>query len=261
MAKRTGAGSMSAGGKRGGGRGSRVGGGRGQRAGGAGQIASAEPERMRGATGGGRRSSRQEDRGLLAGARDVALNIGETTAETARQFASTAKNAATSAAGRTQRTVSQAADKVRENPWPSLLIGAGVTWLAVDAIRGRSSESEGRGRKPREEESGPGLVRRTASTIADAGRGAGGYVRDAGEYVGEFVRERPLLAGAATLGIGMAVGLAMPSTSSEDSMMGNVRDNVVRRAKDAAKGTMDAVRDVADSVERMAGGGGRDRTR
>ena len=51
------------------------------------------------------------------------------------------------------------------------------------------------------------------------------------------------------------------STTGEDSLMGNMRDGVVRRAKDAARGTMDAVRDVADGVERMAGGGSRERTR
>jgi ElaB/YqjD/DUF883 family membrane-anchored ribosome-binding protein len=157
-------------------------------------------------------------------------------------------------ATRTQETMAQAVGKVREHPWPSLLIGAGVTWLAVDAIRGRSSESEGVRGSRRKVEEEPGLVSRTASTIAEAGRGAG-------EYVGDFVRERPLIAGAATLGIGMAVGMAIPSTSAEDSMMGHVRDNVVRRAKDVAKGTVEAVRDVADGVDRMAGGRERERTR
>jgi len=193
----------------------------------------------------------RQERGMLAGARDVMQTFGESTAETARQFASGAKSAATGVAKGTQAAVG----KVRENPWPSLLIGAGVTWLAVDAVRGREHD-HGKGRRGRRANhgSGPGIVRRTASSIADASRGAGGYV-------GDFVRDRPLLAGAATLGVGMAVGMAFPSTSTEDSLMGKTRDNVVRRAKDAAKGTMDAMRDVADGVERMAAGGGRERMR
>jgi len=249
MAKRSGAGSMAAGRKRGSGR--RAAGG-GQRTGAAIQLAGTGSERMLGAAG-KRGGSRRRNQGVLASARDVAQSFGKTTAKTARQVASSARNAATSVAGRTQESVSLAVGKVRENPWPSLLIGAGATWLAVDAIRGHS-KPEVRGKARRGEvDSGPGLVRRTASTIAGAGRGAG-------EYVGDFVRERPLLAGATTLGIGMAVGLAMPSTSSEDGVMGSVRDGVVRRAKDAAKGTMDAVRNVADGVERMASGG-RERTR
>jgi len=180
---------------------------------------------------------------MLAGARDAMHTFGGTTAETARQLASGAKSAATGVARGTQAAVG----KVRENPWPSLLIGAGVTWLAVDAVRGREHES-GSNRRGRRGNSGPGIVRRAASSIADASRGAGGYV-------GDLVRDRPLLAGAATLGVGMAVGMAMPSTSTEDTLLGKTRDNVVRRAKDVAKGTMDAMRDVADSVERVAGGG------
>jgi ElaB/YqjD/DUF883 family membrane-anchored ribosome-binding protein len=190
-------------------------------------------------------------RGVIAGARRFARAVGGTTAASARQFASTARDAASGLASRTQETVSGAVDKVRDNPWPSLLIGAGVTWLAVDAVRGRGPTGRRR-RKARDQ--GPGLVRRTASTIADASRGAG-------EYVGDFVRERPLLAGAATLGVGMAVGMAMPSTSAENRFMGNARDSVMRSARTAAKGTMSAVREVAEGVERLAAGGGRDRER
>lgn len=242
MAKRMG-GSNRAGGYRG--RKQRTGG---QRAG-APETPGRSSERMRGA--GPNSASERSRGGMLAGARSAVETLGESTAEGARRVASGAASAAKGVARGTQAAV----DKVRENPWPSLLIGAGVTWLAVDAIRGREPEEPKRGRgSRREEESGPGVVRRAASSIADASRGAG-------EAVGGFVRERPLLAGAATLGIGMAVGMAFPSTSAEDSAMGRTRDNVVRRAKDVAKGTMDAVKDVAESVERMAGGGERGRER
>lgn len=220
-----------------------------QRAMGTGQMPGGEAERMR-ASGAREKDLEESGRGILRGARDVMGTVGGATAGGARQLASGAKNAASGVARGTRATV----DKVRENPWPSLLIGAGVTWLAVDAIRGRSSDDENRRGRRQRQASGPGVMKRTASTIAGAGRGAG-------EYVGDFVRERPLLAGAATLGIGMAVGMAMPSTSAEDSLMGNVRDTVVRRTKDAARSTMDAVRDAADSVERIAGGGGRERMR
>jgi hypothetical protein len=59
----------------------------------------------------------------------------------------------------------------------------------------------------------------------------------------------------------MAVGMAMPSTSAENRFMGNARDSVMRSARTAAKGTMSAVREVAEGVERLAAGGGRDRER
>lgn len=204
-------------------------------------------ERMRGAGGRDEREGEPASEGMLAGAR----RFGARTGSQAKRWASGAKDAATSVASRTKEGASQAVDKVKEHPWPALLIGAGMTWLAVDAVRGRSS-GQGRRRSLRRssKDSGPGIWGRTASTIAGAGRGAG-------EYVGDFVRERPLLAGATTLGIGMAVGMAMPSTSAENSLMGGMRDTVVRRAKDAARSTMAGVREVADSVERIAGRSGR----
>jgi ElaB/YqjD/DUF883 family membrane-anchored ribosome-binding protein len=197
-----------------------------------------QDDRMRGAERG------ESEGGMMSGARGIAQSLGQSTARTARQFASTARDAATGVASRTQETVGQAVEKVRDNPWPALLIGAGVTWLAVGAIRGRSEDEPApharRGRRRRSDAAG--IVSRTASTLADAGRGAG-------EYVGDFVRERPILAGAATLGIGVAVGMAMPSTSAENAMLGDARDTVVRRAKDVARGTMDSVRGMADTIE------------
>ncbi len=70
------------------------------------------------------------------------------------------------------------------------------------------------------------------------------------------MRERPLLAGAATLGLGVAVGMAMPSSLTENEMFGETRDKIVSRAREAARGTLDKVRDVAESVERIGPFGG-----
>jgi ElaB/YqjD/DUF883 family membrane-anchored ribosome-binding protein len=197
-------------------------------------------------TGGGR--------GMLSGARNVAEKVGKTTMdaaqntmETARGWAAGAAGAAGSVASRAGETASQVAGKVRENPWPSLLIGAGATWLAIDAIRGRSEEESGsRGTRQRRGSSRQerGAVGQAMSKVADAGRAAGGSIE-------EFVRERPLLAGAATLGLGVAVGMAMPSSVTENEMFGETRDKLVGRARDAARGTIDKVRDVAESIERI----------
>ena len=82
-----------------------------------------------------------------------------------------------------------------------------------------------------------------ASTVADAGRG-----------VGRFVRSNPVLAGATTLGVGLAVGMALPATSAENTLLGNARDLVVERAKDAAQGTARNVRSVAKSMVGRSGG-------
>ena len=195
--------------------------------------------------------------GMMSGARGVAQKVGRTTMDAAqstmgvaREWAAGAADVAGSVANRAGETASQVAGKVRENPWPSILIGAGATWLAIDAIRGR--EEEGRSRRGgRRATSGSdrGAVGQAMAKVAGAGRAAGGSIED-------FVRERPLLAGAATLGLGVAVGMAMPSSLTENEMFGETRDKIVSRAREAARGTLDKVRDVAESVERIGPFGG-----
>jgi hypothetical protein len=49
----------------------------------------------------------------------------------------------------------------------------------------------------------------------------------------------------------MAVGMALPSSVAENEMLGAARDNVMRRAKGAARETMEKVRDVTDTIERI----------
>ncbi|MGE5362101.1 MAG: hypothetical protein ACM3NQ_24050 [Bacteroidales bacterium] len=189
-------------------------------------------------------------RGLLAEARDMAQRAGKTTMHTARGIASGARGAAVSVANRTQETASQVAEKVRDNRWPALLIGAGATWLAIDAARDRfgSDEPKGRGegrrRSSRRQERS--MASDAVSSIADAGR-------DLGERVGQFVRDNPVLAGATTLGLGMAVGMALPQTSAETAVLGDARQQAVRKVKEAAEGTLRNVRGVAESMQKLAG--------
>ena len=202
--------------------------------------------RRRGVQGGTRGlqggRGRSEEGGLVEGAKDIARNVGRST----RDAAQTTMDTARSVAGR-----------VRDNPWPSLLIGAGATWLAVDAFRGRSGESvvdyreaeRGRNAMGEAVETGRSAMNTAVSKVARAGRAAGGQIEG-------FVRENPFLAGAATLGIGMAVGMALPASVSENQVLGGVRDKVVRRAKEAAQDTMDKVRDVTETIERVSPFGG-----
>jgi ElaB/YqjD/DUF883 family membrane-anchored ribosome-binding protein len=213
-------------------------------------------ETMTGYSGG---ESQAGGGGMMAGARSMAAKVGRTTKDAAgstvgaaREWAAGAADVAGNVASRAGEMGSQVAGKVRENPWPTLLIGAGATWLAVDAIRGRGGEPErngGRRASGRRVASERGTVSRAVSKVASAGRAAGGQIE-------EFVRERPLLAGAATLGLGVAVGMAMPSSVTENEMFGNARDRIISRARDAARGTMNKVRDAAESVERIGPFGG-----
>ncbi len=57
---------------------------------------------------------------------------------TARRLTAGARSAAVGMARGTRGAATQVAEKVRENPWPALLIGAGATWMIFDATRAGS---------------------------------------------------------------------------------------------------------------------------
>ncbi len=174
-------------------------------------------------------------RRIIAEARDMAQSVGSTTL-----------HAAAGVANRTGETASAVAGQVWENKWPALLIGAGATWLVVDAVRGKSNGAQPERRRTNRRRS-PGFAKQAVSTVADAGRGVGGRVAG-------FVRENPVLAGATTLGVGLAVGMALPASAVEDTLVGDTRDAVVERAKDAARGTVRNVRHVAQSMTKLTAG-------
>jgi hypothetical protein len=44
-----------------------------------------------------------------------------------------------------------------------------------------------------------------------------------------------------------------PETEQEDELLGEARDAVVTRAKELARGTVEAVRGAADRVQQLAG--------
>lgn len=212
------------------------------------------------------RGGQEQEGGVWSGARDIAQNVGQSARGMARGVGETTRDAAQATFDTARGWAAGAADaagsvagKVRENPWPSLLIGAGATWIAIDALRGRTNEQvrdrasdRARGSRGGRRSSERGAVGQAVAKVAQAGRSAG-------EQIEEFVRDRPLLAGAATLGLGMAVGMALPSSIAENEVLGQARDTVVRRAKGAARETMEKVRDVTDTIEKMGPFGSRQR--
>jgi ElaB/YqjD/DUF883 family membrane-anchored ribosome-binding protein len=219
-----------------------------------------KPAGTRGGEGQRRRGSREQagvaGESLVASARD----LGENTVEMARDAAASAADLAADAVERGEESGRRVIGWVRENPWPSLLIGAGAAWLAIDAVRGRGDGMTDMERGRMElDEGGPGVVRRSMSSVADLSRRSISSVADAGrgagDQVGGFVRENPLWAGLAALGIGVAVGLALPSTMPENRLLGQARDKVVRKARQVADSASETVREVAKSAGRIAGGG------
>ena len=72
-----------------------------------------------------------------------------------------------------------------------------------------------------------------------------------------MVQENPLLVGAGALMLGVAFGLAVPETETENEWMGDARDTMVDRARemarDAANQVQEAAGNVADTAQKVAG--------
>jgi len=66
------------------------------------------------------------------------------------------------------------------------------------------------------------------------------------------LQENPLGLGAIALAVGVAVGLAAPSTDLENQMLGDARDNLVQKAQDTAQDTMQKVQQVAQRTAETA---------
>jgi hypothetical protein len=169
-------------------------------------------------------------------------------------------------------------DRIRENPIPAALAVASVAWIALKgngrsrsrtspAIYGSTADGEAYVRETvisedidegswSDEQPFSRGTRSTASGISDGMRGATARVRraTAGTRDGleRVARGNPLAAGAIAAAVGLTIGLALPETDRENELMGEARDTVVNRAKDAARGAAERVQDAATRVQDVA---------
>jgi ElaB/YqjD/DUF883 family membrane-anchored ribosome-binding protein len=206
--------------------------------------------------------------------------------------------------GTSNKVLTTAVEQLRENPIPIALIGLGVAWLAISQTRriGATAGGYAEGYYPTyegydEDEGLRAKVRARAEAakakLADtaekakaklsqaqtqAGDGvaqargkvseythlaqekAGEYGRVARARFDETLDHEPLVIGAIGLAVGAAIGAALPSTPVERRYIGPARS----KAADAAKASLDEVKDVAqraygqvkDELQRQTGPAG-----
>jgi ElaB/YqjD/DUF883 family membrane-anchored ribosome-binding protein len=77
-----------------------------------------------------------------------------------------------------------------------------------------------------------------------ARRASGGFQR--------MLRENPLAVGALGVGVGAAVGLAIPETAKEHEVMGEARDTLVEKAQEKAQDAQQRVQRVAEEAQGAA---------
>lgn len=185
-------------------------------------------------------------------------------------------------------------DIVRDNPLPAALIAAGISWMAWNSKRGKSSISETRSvegswedseksyrstsQRYRSSEYGqssgisqtgngddglPDKVRERAGTVVDnvgslaqrtteKTRSAAGAVADTAkaqtDKVADALQSNPLPLGLIAAALGVAAGLALPTTQKERELVGEKRDEIVDKAKGVVTEKKEQVKRVAERV-------------
>jgi len=92
------------------------------------------------------------------------------------------------------------------------------------------------------------LGHQVTDRASDLRRQAKSGVRRARVGFWQTMEENPLMVGAATLALGVIVGLALPSTDKEDELMGETRDNLLHEVKEAGQQALDKGKHVAEAV-------------
>jgi len=176
----------------------------------------------------------------------------------------------------------------KNNPLPFILIGVGAGILAYQGYTGKLSYTRERRRYlrgPREQdmtsqssmtgttgETLSGVKDTVSSTASNALNKVSGAVdtaySSAGEMVnkaydkagelgtaaqdmyGQYIEENPLAVGAVALGLGAAIGFALPSTRYEGQMLGEAREQFLEKAQDTASHLLDQTKQVVSEANR-----------
>jgi ElaB/YqjD/DUF883 family membrane-anchored ribosome-binding protein len=137
--------------------------------------------------------------------------------------------------------------RIRNNPIPATIAGVGITWLACAGLEresGYGSGDTGQGLTDRASE----MASRTREYASDTAESMRRMARRRQNQVQRVVNNNPVLVGAAALFLGAAFGLAVPETETENELMGEARENVVGRARDAARDAANEVQEAASTV-------------
>jgi hypothetical protein len=181
-------------------------------------------------------------------------SVKEATVGRVKQAARSVSESASNIAGSTRDSAVDVAESVRHNPWPALLIGAGAAWWLID--RSRQSAYERRTTVIDSEHhdgttgyyDARGVDPSTAYGYGDAYDTRSTNRRtlsNGASAIQRLLQRNPLAVGAVAATLGIAVGLAVPETRRENRLMGETRDTLAERAKDAAQGAVDKAKQVA----------------
>ena len=176
------------------------------------------------------------------------------------------------------------AGAVRRHPVPLGLIGAGIAWWIYESSSGRGFTFGNGGRRYEDEnlgvgsmstgsrrsgpsysgdysseeldESGESWRRRSMQAAQRSAERVRSGAQQARQGFSEAVDRNPLALGAACFSLGLLAAIAVPSSRWENATLGETRDRVARRAREAAKrvavgAAEQGARAAQDAAERL----------
>ena len=157
----------------------------------------------------------------------------------------------------------------RQHPLPLALIGVGAAWMLLRSRRPSSSEEWMRGQAYNRHEdvlamnqegmtrnrpdSASHLASQTRNYASKATQSMRRMARQRQHQLNHMVHENPLLVGIGALALGVAFGMAVPETETENEYLGDARDTVVDRARQMARDAANKVQNAASGVADAAG--------
>lgn len=90
-----------------------------------------------------------------------------------------------------------------------------------------------------------GVAGSAYNQVGNLGTGVKQVASRVGDTYEQQLNENPYTVGAVAFALGAVVGLAIPATAAENSLLGEYRENLLQKAQEAAGGVIDKVQQVA----------------
>ena len=127
-------------------------------------------------------------------------------------------------------------------------MGQGQTRTSTGGAYNTTTGAYNEGTFDQVKETAGNLANRSTEALSNLSSKARESASDAGNRLGQLLRENPLAVGAVAVAAGTAVGLALPSTRFESEYIGEASEKLVDRAEEVARGAIDKVQDAAKQM-------------
>ncbi len=182
---------------------------------------------------------------------DASEGLSSTT-ERAKQAATEATNSVaetvTSMADATQRRAARNADSVRESAASAANSARDTAMQAAESLRGSAGAMSDAMQRTASAgyEAVADSTRRTAGALSESTKAVGNRTLQSGSAFLDFCREQPMVLAGLGLFAGAVIGALLPTSETEDQLMGEVSDRVKEYAGDLASEQYDSAKKVGE---------------